>query len=261
MGMFDPNQLRYDANGIPILGPSEIESVANELLGLYCPSVLKSPRYTPVVEIIDRLCHRTKLKFEMRDLGFFKGSKVLGCVSLKSRILSLDTLLNGERKMSFRFTAAHEIGHWVLHRQNFRNWKLGETGETGDLVDDEKTLHRLSQKTPREWLEYQANVFASCLVLPRKMFIRALEDQQADMGIRRNKGQVYLTAAYYSRNDYHELQTRLGTIFDVSVTSVRVRVETLKLLRDEINNQARSPESELAAKEMGELMGKVLPRN
>jgi hypothetical protein len=111
---FNPKNLRYDDNGIPRLGPPEIEAITTELLSLYCPDVLQRPSITPVLVIIDKLRTRTKLTFEMGGLSLFKGQKVLGCVNLNTRTLSLDNILTGERRMAFLFTAAHEIGHWVI---------------------------------------------------------------------------------------------------------------------------------------------------
>jgi Zn-dependent peptidase ImmA (M78 family) len=257
---FNPKNLRYDESGIPRLGPTEIEAIATELLSLYCPDVLQRPSITPVLVIIDKLKARTKLTFEMGDLGLFKGEKVLGCVNLNTRTLSLDNILIGARRMSLLFTAAHEIGHWVIHRHNFRNWKLNETEEAGTLIDDEKTLHRLSQRTPREWLEYQANVFASCLVMPRSTFMQAVSDQQAEMGISRNLGEVFLTSANYSRKDYHDLRTRLSKVFDVSVTSVGVRIATLKLLREEPVRRPSAPDEGPPTQNIRDLIGRVLPR-
>lgn len=231
------------------------------LLEFHCPLVLRQPSSTPVMTIIEKLKSRTNLKYEMRDLGFFNGLMVLGCVNLKTNTLSLDTILGSERRMSLRFTAAHEMGHWVLHRYNYKNWKLKEEENAEELVDDEKTLRRLSHRTPREWLEYQANVFASCIVMPRPMFTRALAEQQAEMGIvPAKRGEVFLTKENYSQRDYFDLQTRLASIFDVSVTSVRVRVETLKLLREGPARQQSVVEDAPPTQNIHDLIGRVFPR-
>jgi len=66
---FDPQKLKYNSNGIPILSVLEIEDIANELLQKYCPDVLGRPSMTPVVEIIRHLGQRTGLLFTMEDLG------------------------------------------------------------------------------------------------------------------------------------------------------------------------------------------------
>jgi len=109
---FDPKKIKYNSGGIPVLSAREIEGVASELLQKYCPGVLCKPSMTPVVEIIDRLGERTGLLFAMEDLGFKGTAKVLGKVSFHKKTMYLDISLQGERAAAFRFTAAHEIGHW-----------------------------------------------------------------------------------------------------------------------------------------------------
>jgi Zn-dependent peptidase ImmA (M78 family) len=227
---FDPKHLRYDEHGIPILRAPEIEAIADELLERYCPDVLMHPRETPVVEIIGKLRQRTGLLFKMEDLGYRGSAKVMGKVSFHKKTLFLDLTLNDERKAAFRFTAAHEIGHWILHRYNYKNWKLDKNLNLGDLDDDEKTLCRMESRSPKDWLEKQANVFAASLVMPRKMFRSAVITQQKAMGITRNIGQVYLSSEGYSHRDYRALVARLSHVFGVSQESVRVRIDTLKLL-------------------------------
>jgi Zn-dependent peptidase ImmA (M78 family) len=228
---FDPKKLTYDEHGIPILTVREIEAVATELLRNYCPGVLHKPKTTPVVEIIQRLHERTGILFAMEDLGWKETSKVLGKVCFRKKTLYLDVCLEHERKAAFRFTATHEIGHWVLHRYNYKNWKFDTQLPNGDgLDDDDRTLCRLEKRTQKDWLEFQANVFAASLVTPREMFVFALIETQQAMGIKRNIGHIYLSDAEYSHRDFEMTVTRLSSVFGVSKESVRVRIKTLQLL-------------------------------
>jgi Zn-dependent peptidase ImmA (M78 family) len=231
---FDPKKLRYSRHGTPILSVREIEAVADEILETHCADVLKKPGITPVVAIIDRLRERTGLLFAMEDLGYKGTAKILGKVSFHRKALYLDLSLNDERKAAFRFTAAHEVGHWVLHRYNYKNWKFNDDQPKVDgLEDDEGTLCRLEQRTPKDWLEFQANVFAASLIMPREMFVVALIAQQQTMGITKNHGLIYLSAEEYARRDFQTIVMHLSHVFGVSKESVHVRVRTLKLLEDE----------------------------
>src|SRR5688572_26153853 len=115
---FNPKRIRYGNDGTPIFSVRELEEVAHELLEAHCPTVLTTPGITPVAEIIERLHERTGLLFAMEDLGHKGTAKILGKVSFHRKTLYLDVSLETERKAAFRFTAAHEIGHWVLHRYN-----------------------------------------------------------------------------------------------------------------------------------------------
>jgi Zn-dependent peptidase ImmA (M78 family) len=231
---FDPQKLKYSLAGIPILSAREIETIANELLHKYCPDVFQKPSMTPVVEIIRRLKERTGLLFVMEDLGYKGTAKILGKVSFHKKTLYLDVSLEDEREAAFRFTAAHEIGHWVLHRYNYKNWKFQSHNETsGGLRDDEGTLCRLEQRTQSDWLEFQANVFAASLVTPHEMFIVALKQIQQTIGINKNVGRVFLSSTPSSRRDYEMTVYQLSQVFHVSRKSVRVRMKTLQLIEGE----------------------------
>lgn len=231
---FDPARIRYDENGIPVFRIREIEAIAQELLDMHCPNILEKPGFTPVAHIIDRLHERTGLGFTMAELGYKGTAKILGKVSFHKKLLSLDFSLNDERKAAFRFTAAHEIGHWVLHRYNYRNWILGNDANIDeDLIDGDDSLCRLEQRSQQDWLEFHANVFAASLVTPRKTFILALIEAQYSMGITRNLGRVFVSDAEYSQRDFEYIVGRLSHVFDVSKQSVRVRMKTLQLLEDE----------------------------
>jgi Zn-dependent peptidase ImmA (M78 family) len=140
-----------------------------------------------------------------------------------------------------RFTAAHEVGHWVLHRWNYMNCKFATPKSTAsELEDDEKSLCRLDERTPQDWLEWQANVFAASLVMPRATFQKALVDTQLAFDITRNVGIVWVSDAEYSKNDFKLVGNRLANIYGVSLTSIRVRLNTLKLLQDQSAAQTRS---------------------
>lgn len=238
---FNPQKLKYNLHGIPILSAREIETIANELLHKYCPDVLRKPSMTPVVEIIRRLGERTGLLFAMEDLGYKGTAKVLGKVSFHKKTLYLDVSLEDERVAAFRFTAAHEIGHWILHRYNYMNWKFQSHNETsGGLRDDDSTLCRLEQRTQSDWLEFQANVFAASLVTPREMFIVALKQIQKTIGIDKNIGRIYLSNTPYSRRDYEITVSQLAQVFYVSKRSVRVRTRTLRLIEGEDREEIKT---------------------
>lgn len=238
---FDPGKLKYTNDGVPVLKATEIEAVATEVLQKHCPAVLRAPKPTPVLSIIDSLRDTTELSLTAEDLGKRGQSKILGKISFGKKTLFLDqTLIDGERRVQLAFTAAHEIGHWVLHRWNYMNWRF-DTGspQTQDLDDDETTLCRLDQRTPQDWLEWQANVFAAQLVLPRSTFPMALIAVQVDLGMKRNFGEVWLSDAEYSKRDFQQVASSLACQYGVSKESVRVRLATLGLLREQAKEQAR----------------------
>ena len=59
----------------------------------------------------------------------------------------------------YRFTLAHELGHWYLHRELYAELRFGSVSEWKlflEEVDD----------TDYGWLEYQAYAFAGLVLVP-----------------------------------------------------------------------------------------------
>ncbi len=221
--------------------PKRLRNVATEVLRKHCPDVLRKPAMTPVAELIQAIAKTTGMKPDIADLGFRGRTKILGKVSFTKKTLLLDSSLTAERKVQMRFTAAHEIGHWILHRWNYKNWKFPRSSpSSGDLEDDEESLCRLEERTAQDWLEWQANVFAAAVVMPRATFQRALIETQKTFGIIRNLGIVWISDAEYSQRDFQLVGNRLANICGVSITSIRIRLNTLKLLHDEAGARTRS---------------------
>lgn len=137
--------------------------------------------------VFDYLCEHENLVFnDERDLGEEDGDPILG----KMRPFSNTVLISAPLKHRgptgrYRFTVAHEIGHWVLHRPLFlasesqQNLFTANAGEGQELI----SLHRnvfpsAGSRPPRE--EWQANRFAIELLLEkdllREAFVERFED-------------------------------------------------------------------------------------
>lgn len=236
---FSPQSAKCDAKGIPYFRSDYLEEGARQMLLHYCPKVLKRPDPTPVIPIILEMQKAGKLKFVYADLGLRRdGRKILGGVNFKTNTLSLDQSLYSEDPISIaaRFTAAHEIAHWVLHRWFHKNWKLNEEESVDGLTDDESTLHRLLDFSPRDRLEQQANTFAAAFVMPAVTFQDALIAAQQRAGIPKNLGLVFLSDDFGSRQDFRAIIEDLSKIYGVSKQSVQIRLKTLKLLVEQRRN-------------------------
>lgn len=78
----------------------------------------------------------------------------------------------------YQSTVAHEIGHWVLHiNQDEADGTIVQVElPLGTAMDrqiflcrtvDEQTIFQSLKKTQNDWREWQAQYFASCLLMPR----------------------------------------------------------------------------------------------
>lgn len=112
-----------------------------------------------------------------------------------------------ETRVRQRFTKAHELGHFMLHRG-------------GNLFIDKKNVsqswYRPSNNSgpSTEWQEWEANEFAACILMPEHLVREELEKIQID----------------YSDNDkgVSWIQT-LAKKFDVSVSAMSIRISKLGL--------------------------------
>ena len=125
--------------------------------------------------VYDHLCEKDQLIIDDEgDLPDEDGDEVLG----KTMVGAGRILINGRLKRSgdlgrYRFTLAHEIGHWQLHRPQI----LAAADQPGLFADATgadviTTLNRsiVGPKPPRH--EIQANRFAATLLIDRKALQR-----------------------------------------------------------------------------------------
>lgn len=107
-----------------------------------------------------------------------------------------------EAKVRTRFTIAHELGHFELHR------------DKSDLFVDKQFIYRSqnSGDTPaKQQMEQEANYFASAILMPTELVRREVEKMEFDL-----------------RSE--EAIKALAKIFDVSTTAMSVRISKLGLL-------------------------------
>ena len=155
----------------------------------------------------------------------------------------LDPAVNPAMLGRYHFTLAHEAGHWRLHRQLFQR----KANQLALLPENAERPEYICRSSDTEPIEYQANRFASCLLLPREMVKRAWHEWRSDMepiyldDLRRNQEQI-LSAEVLRRgglksgggaadNMLLENACRpLAEKFEVSPEAMRIRLEGLELL-------------------------------
>lgn len=102
-----------------------------------------------------------------------------------------------------RFTKAHELGHFMLHR-----------GGNLFIDKDFKTMYRPSTGVPSsEWQEWEANEFAACILMPEHLVKEEMKKIQID---------------YVDESDSSWIE-QLAEKFDVSVSAMSIRISRLGL--------------------------------
>lgn len=180
---------------------------------------------------------------------------VLGALWADKRQVFIDQSLEPEEHPEmegrYNFSVGHEIGHWRLHRQYLTN------------ADDQVAVFTNSQPEPtvicrtsqaKERIEWQADYFSSCLLMPRQSVLAAWYDRfgsmkpivyadSADqiwtrrptrgglkpvgMVLRNAIEQAFEPHAY----TFETVAAEFAPKFRASIQAMRIRLENLGLLR------------------------------
>lgn len=160
---------------VPYLHVKQIEAEADLLIAEY------SERFEPIAAPpipVDELAElHLQLTLEYLDMGsLFPHAEVHGAIWFHDGRIGIDHSLdpdsNPAKRGRYHFTLAHEIGHWRLHRQHYtRNEQEQRLFDDGRVQPD--VVCRSGDTQP---VEFQANSFASHLLMPRKMVYAAWAD-------------------------------------------------------------------------------------
>lgn len=147
--------------------------------------------------VYDHLCEVDHLIFDdQQDLGDEDGDVILGKMLPRSGRILITSQLKESRSLGrYRFTVAHEIGHWVLHRQLFLN-SSEQTDLFGSALPSEMlSLNRnvfpkgaRSQGVPPE--EWQANRFAALVLVNESVLREAFTERFGSAPIACRDGKV-----------------------------------------------------------------------
>jgi len=194
-----------------------------------------------------------------KDLGHTRyGGKVLGCTSFSPTRIFIDKSLWNDGRL--KFTLAHELGHVAFHGRvdiagcGYADQEIADTEH--DLVTGKKIL-----RTSRDWLEWQANRFASCLLMPRDTVKRAVIKVQKELGINRRLGFIYLDGKAYSMEDFLRVKVRLMLLYDVNSTVVECRLKDLRILEDQRNRDVKHISELLSTGPVAHPLGGFLSSN
>ena len=180
---------------------------------------------------------------------------ILGLLRFDDRQIFIHECLDPEEHPAmegrYRFTLAHEVGHWRLHRTHFV--QVAAQLSLFHNSSPPSVVCRSSQA--KEFAEWQANVYAACLLMPETLITRAWRDLYGSLQPR-----VLAARSSAMQGGYMEItrvQRRFGGMviqesddevlarivrplaerFLVSLTAMRIRLETLGLLHRELPQQ------------------------
>ena len=247
------------AKFVPYLAEEAIERNAEALLAEFAHA--RDVVIEPPIPIEDILEKHLKLGIEFddthrlfgiprTDLG--QGPDILGAIFFDEKRVVVDESLDPEeypyKEGRYRFTLAHEGGgHWRLHRSLYARDPAQAALFGGSSVPS--VICRSSQaKEPVEW---QADFYASCLLMPRNLVFRAWKEPREVIEVRGGpedydreieeidpEDKQFLEKLPSPRDPAEmlaeEVARPLAEQFVVSPIAMRIRLEKLGLLIREV---------------------------
>ena len=192
-----------------------IEVKARSLLEQYCRDELITGESIPVENIAEALGLIIDYQYLTKD-----GKSVLGKVICSNgltpyydmeekgyRLLEVRTgtiliearLIEEDNIGRYRFTLAHEIGHWIMHK---------------DLINEGKAEAAFEDKVHSSAIERQADYFASALLMPAASV----------------KKQYYKTVTKVKHGNKYEVIERMAEHFEVSKQAMEITLESYNLI-------------------------------
>lgn len=217
--------IRQYGGVVPYIEADEIENLA---MGA---TALDGGTLTPID--LDLLCsgesQRSGLKvqrFTSKNLPNVLPS-VLGRFRFDENIIELfDAHAQSEAQM--RFTLAHELGHHFLRHSRYMALDVCDDDDVEDRIRPLIDLTDISR------LEWQANHFASCLLMAKRPFLRRFRQLLDDLNIKdRGYGVLYVDAQPCNQESFGVICADLARCFQVSFGAVVVRLKKLGLLNDQ----------------------------
>ena len=174
--------------------------------------------------------------------------RILGALLVSHETVLIDGRLDPERHPSrygqYRFTLGHEIGHWCLHRKSAVDARVRYPILPGRL----NTAIVCRSGPKKERMEWQADYFSACLLMPRDQvyddaeFLYGCSDEPLPYWDQCENGEVRVRAKRLMRiHGRSEKQANseakrdiairpLARRFGVSLPAMRVRSEELGIL-------------------------------
>lgn len=232
---------------VPWMSPQAFDDEAAVLLAEYANA--RGQVSDPPVPIDDIVEEHFGIVIEYRDLQVeFPEGDVQGAIYVNSKKIVVDHRLVPEDNPSmlgrYRFTLAHELAHWRLHRHLY----LRRDNEPALIKSGDARPDHVMRSRSSDFKEVQANRLAACILMPREMIKRAWHQIQGSMDPvylddLRPKQQQILSAEVLRRGGFKDgddaidnmmlehVARPLADRFEVSPDAMRIRLESISLLQ------------------------------
>ena len=225
-------------NGLYIMSKADFDPLAMQILNEKQPRVLERAMPLDLDDLAENAFPLT-----CYDAILSKDGSILGLITFADQNLPIytdeldecslptteGTIIIDKRLRNiptrYRFTKAHEISHWILHRRfyspynmpyNFRNTGSSYIANRQEAVGRKNPVEA---KTDFEWSEWQSDCLSAALLMPActfiptaQHFISMLEDTTGTL--------------IYGSKEARSITSEIARIYEVSPRSVTIRLST-----------------------------------
>jgi Zn-dependent peptidase ImmA (M78 family) len=201
---------------IPFIEPQLIEKY---ILDLFKEKNRNDLQYfMKTEELIDVVKKQLKIDLNFDDT---LDDEIGHCDFQNNRISIINTIGYGSPR--WRFTLAHEIGHYILHHYLYEKYDIGMAS------DDEINFNELSDNLTKR-LELQANIFALEILIPDEIF-KAVYSQEHRKRNLNNFPILYVDSQQCNIESYYIITENIAQKFGVSREVVHNKLLKLNFLK------------------------------
>lgn len=222
------------------LSRTDIEERVGHMLQYVLPDRGDDPTPPDLQKIAAILQSKYKVQFSFSENldGLKGGDKILGMFTVNPLTIYVCNSVD-PWSPEFCRILAHELGHLVLHRKMIGEGKY--ISREKPIVDTSRQLRyrETADLSDLGWVEWQANEFALCLILPRRFLQVLVIAVQKEIGIQKNIGTMYLDDQPCNKQDCQRIVTRISELSRAKDTLLWRRLRFLGILEDHQKNRAR----------------------
>lgn len=247
-------------NRVPVIRDVDIDALAEAVIEEYNPRMLISAM--PIDHMhFNEFYLGPKVRFQ--DIFYCNGEDmILGAVSfndneymsvfdkerervdkinLERGTVVLDNVLTEAFKETQQtFTGLHEAWHWIMHQRYFsRNASQNQKKTEFKTACRSKAINGQSKRfleTEEDFLEHQANYFASATVMPKRAVLGVAQEIFDELRVKTSERSYILERSVASYRKRHEIVTEYARRFAVSKPTAKIWLHKLGLIVNEVKN-------------------------
>jgi len=223
-----------------VLSRGDIEERVRRMLDYVLPDRSNDVSLPDLKEVVPVLQSRYGVHFSFcEDVGHLSTARILGISSVDPLTIRVSPVLPTWTP-GFCRTLAHELGHIVLHRKMIGEGKY--ISREKPIVDTEAQLRyrEMAELSDHGWVEWQANEFGMCLILPRRYLELLVCSVQSALGITRNLGTMYLDDQWCNKRDCERVVDEIAERSGAKKPLIWRRLRFLGILQDHRKESSRS---------------------